>query len=849
MLKFKYIVGGMMSFHNNVSMLKASIIRTYRQSLFAILPLVFICLSSYTFINDKFDRQSVYLYGYQKFTGFLHTNPTVNMTVFKKETLEPIRVERVKIQTINTKIIQESAYNFFYKLYDNLIISMIFGILFMFLSPIILSIKGRKEQSDNFIRGIKFEKDVKKINKKLIKDNKQSPISIGGLHIVKDSETKHMELLGTTGVGKTVLIKELSSQINDLSDNYSIYIDVDGEFIANYYDPQTDIILNPFDNRSANWNIFEEINSEEDYDMISASLIPESGKDPFWYETPRTLFSSVLKMVHSNENVPNSIEVLLKYALLLDIDRLAETLKNTPAEQLVDGSLKKTALSIRAVLVSNIKSFRFLFPTERQYGNTNLFSFNQWVKAIEDPNKTAKRRIFISFRDKQLISIRPMLTLWISLVTSHIKSLNRSRTRRIWLFIDELTKLGHILSLADTLSIARNYGLCCVLGYQNFAQLKTIYGYDQASSISSLLSTKYYFRVPDYEMAERLSKNIGSQEVYESSYNRQLGVESVKDGSSINQARVTKRLVTSDEILGLADLHCYALIIGEYPRTKISLTPKQSTTDQLAVDERTILPEDIDKKIEAYIACKDSAVYDQIDTKILFPENFNMNNKSEEDPNKNKTDKDDSSKKDDSNNNENSTDNTSSNDTSTSSDDKQTNTNSDDKKDNKTSSNTDNNNSDSSVNEDNKTDEKVENKENQTEKSSNTEQKEKDNSTINSDVDEKSSNDEIVVDKKDNKTSKSDDKSAEKVESTSNSKETSVNESKETNDKNSDIKDTNQPVSTEKEEVKKDVSPDEKLANTIGITKYLEEKKQKSNVISEQKEEIKEETKVFGESY
>ncbi len=49
-----------------------------------------------------------------------------------------------------------------------------------------------------------------------------------------------------------------------------------GVFVERYYNPEKDIILNPFDERSAPWNPWCECHDQYDYDALAESFIPQS---------------------------------------------------------------------------------------------------------------------------------------------------------------------------------------------------------------------------------------------------------------------------------------------------------------------------------------------------------------------------------------------------------------------------------------------------------------------------------------------------------------------------------------------------------------------------------------------
>ena len=66
------------------------------------------------------------------------------------------------------------------------------------------------------------------------------------MRIPQRAEGQHIELMGDTGTGKTRLIMQLLVQIRERGHSAIVY-DPACEFVQRFYDPKTDIILNPLD--------------------------------------------------------------------------------------------------------------------------------------------------------------------------------------------------------------------------------------------------------------------------------------------------------------------------------------------------------------------------------------------------------------------------------------------------------------------------------------------------------------------------------------------------------------------------------------------------------------------------
>lgn len=100
-------------------------------------------------------------------------------------------------------------------------------------------------------------------------------MTIAGIEIPPLDEIKHFKLIGTTGSGKSTAIRELLSGGLARGDR-AIIANPDGGYLARFYHPERgDVILNPFDVRSARWDLFAEIGKPYDIEQIARSLIAE----------------------------------------------------------------------------------------------------------------------------------------------------------------------------------------------------------------------------------------------------------------------------------------------------------------------------------------------------------------------------------------------------------------------------------------------------------------------------------------------------------------------------------------------------------------------------------------------
>ncbi|MBC0917028.1 alpha/beta fold hydrolase [Escherichia coli] len=175
---------------------------------------------------------------------------------------------------------------------------------------------------------------------------------------IRDSEIQNFCLHGTVGAGKSEVIRRLANYARQRGDMVVIY-DRSGEFVKSYYDPSIDKILNPLDARCAAWDLWKECLTQPDFDNTANTLIPMGTKeDPFWQGSGRTIFAEAAYLMRNDPN--RSYSKLVDTLLSIKIEKLRTFLRNSPAANLVEEKIEKTAISIRAVLTNYVKAIRYL---------------------------------------------------------------------------------------------------------------------------------------------------------------------------------------------------------------------------------------------------------------------------------------------------------------------------------------------------------------------------------------------------------------------------------------------------------------------------------------------------------
>jgi type IV conjugative transfer system coupling protein TraD len=429
-----------------------------------------------------------------------------------------------------------------------------------------LQSQGKEQSSDKFIRGMELV-EPRKLTKALRKDNKLASTKLDNHQVmVKDFGVYQTLIDGTIGTGKSVLLMKFLKDCRKNGDRVILY-DKGCSLTPFFYREGKDSILNPFDTRSKLWDVWSDGEELTDFQNIADALIPLHGQtDPFWVEAGRQIFvSTAYKMKDDPER---STYKLLAMLLTSSIADISSYLEGTDAATLVSENAQKMAISIKSILATYVKSMRFIAELEELKKDGKTFSIRDWVHNEKD---NEGEWLFLTSNTRQHASMRPLISVWLTIASLALLELEPSRDRRIWFVVDEMPSLHAIPNLPETLAEVRKFGGCWVIGIQSYAQLRKTYGQDYAETIFDLLNTRFFFRSPSAQMAEISSKELGEQEVDVMKTQYSIGANTIRDGVSLGSQTMTKRVISTAEIMNLNNLQCYLRVAGDYPITRLNL--------------------------------------------------------------------------------------------------------------------------------------------------------------------------------------------------------------------------------------------------------------------------------------
>ena len=414
------------------------------------------------------------------------------------------------------------------------------------------------------------------VRSKLRSLGKCSRFSIGTMPLVKDMETRHFLVTGSTGSGKTNLMHCLLPQVEKLGQP-AIVIDQTGEMIAKYYNPQRgDIIFNPFDSRGRAWDFWADCGTREDLERFSKILIGfnrkqySSHSDPFWENAAEVVFNSCIEFLRLKNA---SIEEIAKMVCYSNITYLKKALNNTEAGRYLSADSKQTAASIVSVLAANAKPLTYL----RSAGGGGSFSMKQHFANIKNGSSAW---LFLATKPSSRSLTLPLISCLTELALARLMDSGIHKDRRVWTVIDELPALGLLPALSPLMAEGRKYGACVLAGMQSLNQLYSQYGHYDGSTIFGQFGTSFFFRNTEPAIAKMISSMCGSETITRQQKNTSFGANEFRDGVSYNEQQQRKSLVEPDDLASLAIGQCYVLL----PEPAVRLAKIQ--TEEATVKEK-----------------------------------------------------------------------------------------------------------------------------------------------------------------------------------------------------------------------------------------------------------------------
>ncbi len=376
--------------------------------------------------------------------------------------------------------------------------------------------------------------------------------------ISRDRETRHFFVLGAIGAGKTQVLRNiLNSVIERLrkgpEDRLIIYDNKSDVTEGVPVDDSEMILLAPWDKRTWAWDVAKDVLNDADAAEVAGRLIPDSD-DPFWANAARQVLISIFAKLQREKGTNWSWADVNKgigddVAMVKAIQAFNPTL----AAPFKDPT-SKAAQNIVVTLATFASTIRYLTQawdnidpvTGKEYEPGRVIqkiSLREWALSPE-----VERRVIVLQGNKRYsvlekAYVQAIISAFGGIMNS--PEMTDSKSRRIWMFLDEFPQLGKLDNFAQYLEVGRSKGMCVLIGLQDLAQLREIYGKETADVWAAICGTYIVCRSQGVDTLDWLIKFFGRKVV--KTWSKSVS----KQGNSKSEQEKERDIVTSQDILGL----------------------------------------------------------------------------------------------------------------------------------------------------------------------------------------------------------------------------------------------------------------------------------------------------------
>ena len=377
-----------------------------------------------------------------------------------------------------------------------------------------------------------------------------------------ERQQSHIMCLGTSGSGKTTIMKSLMSALLPLTPGQEYRIELTAPREGGYPMPATShewsrsftfqavvynakkdhvpllsafgfnvesnlFIMDPADSRCTAWDVAADVNDRDSIDRFAEMLVPVSkehsagdGEKSFWEEQARRVIQAAIISLrnaamaagkHPHWNLRDLVNAVATRETLANILRFHDHPESVQS-QLLDLS-DAQASSIFMSASTYIERFRTIAQrwdeAERQ---GRKISFKDWMRnhpgsvlllpnteSNPSVNAPLNRAMFNALTE---LAIRPEYS-------RYRDESGNERVRKRCFFMDELASAGRLPDLQSLLTQGRDFGVQVISGVQQLSHLRTTYGEQTAETLLGLNAYMALLKTGDPTTAQWMSKRVG----------------------------------------------------------------------------------------------------------------------------------------------------------------------------------------------------------------------------------------------------------------------------------------------------------------------------------------------------
>jgi hypothetical protein len=358
---------------------------------------------------------------------------------------------------------------------------------------------------------LKDAEAIAEANRKLWLENKLHGIDVylqPGVPVSRNRTTRHILMPGSVGSGKTTILLYIMKQVVDRGDQCLIF-DAKGDFTAKLPGPS---IMAPWHKDSLVWDIARDIKTIEQARAFMKQVVPE-GTPPMWHQSARMVGTGLIMDLIGQRGENWGWGHLYDQFANLDEATLVDIM--TRYNKMGLRSVKGAEVTVEGILTNMVAGLHWFDSLARAWGNPQKgkprgISFNEWL--FED--KPMHRQIILQGSGEFEEMTAGYVSAIVDLLSTRMNSgkLGESKTRNIWLFLDELAQMGKV-NVSNFVAVGRSKGIRCVFCFQDKSQLDEVLGKEKADALYSMVGIKIFCQMGSGSGAKLNSDMMGKSEI------------------------------------------------------------------------------------------------------------------------------------------------------------------------------------------------------------------------------------------------------------------------------------------------------------------------------------------------
>lgn len=388
------------------------------------------------------------------------------------------------------------------------------------------------------------------------KDTKSTPsilrIFWGFLWLRISEATGHFLISGSIGSGKSVIIRLLAQSILKFigrgHDIRAFIYDPKAEFIPALMGmgcPATIHILHPFDQRCVSWDMAEDVTSPAGAYQVASSLVPEEkGESQFWAQATRHMLAGVMEaFIRQCPGQWTLRDVLL---VMRRPERVKGVLALHPETQHVwelYASEQRTLANLFSTITSKLRPYEIVAALwSRASGKISL---REWA--------SGESVLVLGESSRFKTSLDPINRLLFDQMVDLLLDGSETTTRKTFVVLDEAREMGKLEKLHSLLLKGRSKGVSVVLGFQDIAGMREVYGDKVASELTGQINNKTFLRTDSYDTAKWIEDHMGKVEydVVTTTVSSSSTDGKSTEGTNTAPSVRTEPLVMASQVMGI----------------------------------------------------------------------------------------------------------------------------------------------------------------------------------------------------------------------------------------------------------------------------------------------------------